>query len=236
MDNSINFRGAILLKQPTKNNIEKKMLKVIGSHHQIFKNFTPEGDILYITRKGADKNVAELLSHHRTKYEFYTDLSTKSGFDDDLYEEARTILKNSKSTILRTRDELIDFFKLKKFQPIENATRKNNQINMSLKALGLNPEENIVNKKNGYYDVTDADGNLKARISGPGQYGISFAYLYKEPEAATESKDIYKSTKRYAIRGKDIIFQYTNESGRSQFLKNYSRAVKANKLNTRTYA
>lgn len=219
MENNINFKGAIILKQPTKNNIEKKMLKVIGSHNQILNNFTPEGDILYITRKGADKNVAELLSHHRTKYEFYTDLSTKSGFDREKPDENKNILASTKEKVLTTKDELINFFKLKEFKPPFSKKRKDNPIENSLKALGFDNQK--VKQRNGYSEVINSDGKLLARISGPGQYGISFAFV--------EPKNMDESPLRYALRGGEIIFQYTSESGRAQFLKNYNNAVKANK-------
>ena len=221
MDNSINFKGAILLKQPIKNNLDKKILKELGTHRQIFENFTPEGDILYITRKGRDKSIADFLTHHKTKYEFYPNLSTKSGFDNELYNEAREILANSDTKPLTTKNQLINYFKLKVYKPAFSTKRKDNPIEQSMKALGFNSKDQIINKKNGYYEIVDKNGLLLARISGPGQYGISFAFV--EPKNADESP------LRYAVRGGEIIFQYTSESGRAQFLKNYNRAVKANK-------
>ena len=221
MDNTINFKGAIILKQPTPK-IQNKITKVLGAHKQIIQNFTPEGDVLYITRKGCDRNVADFLTHHRTKYEFYTDLSTKSGFDEELINEAREIIQKSTSRVLTKKDELIKFFKLNEIRPLFSKKRKDNPIEYSLKALGYSTKDQTVKKRNGYSEVMSSDGKLLARISGPGQYGISFAFV--EPKNADESP------LRYALRGGEIIFQYTSESGRAQFLKNYNMAVKANKI------
>ena len=223
MDNNINFKGAFILKQP-KPFIKKAVLKeaVSGKYKQVFENFTPDGDMLLITRKGLDTKVAEFLTHHRTKYEVYPNLSTKSGFDNELYDEAKVILDNNKSQILKTRDELIKFFKLKEFKPLFSTKRKKNPIENSLKALGFNTEKQTIKQRNGYSEVMSKDGKLLARISGPGQYGISFAFV--------EPKNMDESPLRYALRGGEIIFQYTSESGRVQFLKNYNRAVKANKV------
>ena len=221
MDNTINFKGAIILKQPTPK-IQNKIAKVLGAHKQIIQNFTPEGDVLYITRKGCDRNVADFLTHHRTKYEFYTDLSTKSGFDEELINEAREIIQKSTSRVLTKKDELIKFFKLNEIRPLFSKKRKDNPIEYSLKALGYSTKDQTVKKRNGYSEVMSSDGKLLARISGPGQYGISFAFV--EPKNADESP------LRYALRGGEIIFQYTSESGRAQFLKNYNMAVKANKI------
>lgn len=220
MDNNINFKGAFWLKQPTKT-VKRDILPVLGKHRQIFNNFTQEGDILYITRKGCDKNVAEFITHHRTEFEYYPTLSTKSGFDDEKPKEALEIISKCGTKPITKRGQLAEYFKLKPFDYAVNTKRKNNTITQSLKALGLDSKETVVKEKNGYFVIKDAKGNLLAKISGPGQYGISFAYV--------EPKNFDESPLRYAIRNGEIIFQYTSESGRKQFLINYNKAVKANK-------
>jgi len=228
MNNSINFKGAFLLKQP-KTAIKKAILNesIAGKHKQVFENFTPEGDMLLVTRKGKDNDVADFLTHHRTKYEVYTDLSTKSGFDNVLYDKAKEILKSTNSKILTTRNELIDFFKLKNFKSPYSKKRKDNPIENSLKALGFSDKDQVLTSKNGYFEVNDKEGNLLARISGPGQYGISFAFVKRKDPITNK---LINELDRYALRGGEIIFKYTNESGRAQFLKNYNRAVKTNKV------
>ncbi len=218
MENNINFKGAIILKQPTKS-VVKNMIPKLGKHNQIYYNFGSKGDMLCITRKGCDKDVAEELTHHRTKFEFYTDLSTKSGFDREKHDDNKNILASTNEKVLTTKDELINFFKLKEFKLPFSKKRKDNPIENSLKALGFDNQK--VKQKNGYSEVVNSDGKLLARISGPGQYGISFAFV--------EPKNLDESPLRYALRGGEIIFQYTSESGRAQFLKNYNRAVNANK-------
>ena len=218
MENNINFKGAIILKQPTKS-VMKNIIPKLGKHNQIYDNYGVKGDVLCITRKVCDKDVAEELTHHRTKFEFYTDLSTKSGFDREKPDENKNILASTKEKVLTTKDELINFFKLKEIKPPFSKKRKDNPIENSLKALGFDNQK--VKQRNGYSEVINSDGKLLARISGPGQYGISFAFV--------EPKNMDESPLRYALRGGEIIFQYTSESGRAQFLKNYNNAVKANK-------
>ena len=121
MNNSINFKGAFLLHHPS-TTVKKNILPALGKHRQVFNNFTPEGDVLYITRKGADKNVAEFLTNlietQKTKkkaaqkFKYYPELSTKSGFDDGEPEEAKRILNEYKDTIITTISELSKVFKL----------------------------------------------------------------------------------------------------------------------------
>lgn len=221
MDNNISFHGAIVLKQP-KPRIKRMIKPFLGSHYQTFKNFTQEGDVLYIVRKGRDKDVADFLSHHRTKFEYYTDLSTKSGFDYEKPEEAREILNNYKSKIITSVNELKEHFKLNKLKFVLPFSRKRkaNPVESSVKALEFDLGKCRIVKRNGYSDVfKKGSKNLLARVSGPGQYGISFAFKYIDKN----------TTLRYAIRGGEKIFSFTNESGRAQFLKNYNKAVKANR-------
>ena len=60
MDNSINFKGAFLVKQPTqilKNNI----LPALGRKKQIIENVSENGDVLYVIRNSHDRDVAKVL-------------------------------------------------------------------------------------------------------------------------------------------------------------------------------
>ena len=223
MDNSINFKGAIILKQPN-SRIQRMIKPTLGSHFQILKDFVSQGDVLYIVRSGKDKAVADFLTHHRTPFAFYTDLSTKSGFDDEKPVEAKQILDNYTSTIITTVDKLKEHFGLNKREQVLpfSTKRKANPVQASLIALRLDIDKCKVIVRNGYSDVFEKGSKkLIARISAPGQYGISFAFRFTDKN----------TTIRYALRGEDKIVEYTNESGRAQFLKNYNKAVKANKTN-----
>ena len=91
----------------------------------------------------------------------------------------------------------------------------------SLRALGLDKGQQTIVPRNGYSEVLDTDGELLARISGSGQDGISYASVKQQGKQDTPL--------RFAIRDGEKIFQYTSEYGRTQFIKNYNKAVKANR-------
>ena len=221
MDTSINFKGAIVLNKPTPR-ISRMIRTVVGAHHQKFDNFLNEGDVLYIVRNGKDKEVAEFLSHHRTPFTFYTGLSTKSGFDNTNPSGAKQILDDCKSKIITAAGELKEHFGLNKRVQNLPILKRNAAPETSLRALGYRAKDTVIKKRNGYSEIYDNNGKLLAKVSGPGQYGISFAFV--------EPKNADGSPLRYALRGSEIIFEYTSESGRMQFLKNYNEAVKVNKF------
>ena len=227
MNNSINFRGAFWLKQPSEA-VKKSILPTLGKKRQIFNNFTPEGDVLYITRKGADKNVAEFLVRHRTKFKYYPGLSTKSGFDNEMPIEAKKILAGYKDKIISTISELKEAFKLRRTNLIFSTNKKDNTIEKSMKALNLDSKEYVIKRKNGFNEIYTKNKELVASISEPGQYG--FRYARVEPQIAGDE------VKRYAIRDGEIQFTYINNpdetvvNGTTAFLKNYMKAVNANKV------
>lgn len=237
MDNSINFKGAFWLHQPSAR-VKNNILPTLGKHRQIFNNFTPEGDVLYITRNGADKNVAEFLTNlietQKTKkkatlkFKYYPELSTKSGFDDKMPNEAKKIIANYKDKIVNTAAELNKIFKFK--NPFINisASKKENSIEKSLKALDIDASEYVIKRRNGFNEIYTKDKELVASISEPGKYG--FRYARVEPKTSGDE------VKRYAIKDGKIQFTYTNNpddkivNGTTTFLKNYMKAVNANKI------
>ena len=227
MNNSINFKGAFWLYQPSAT-VKTKILPSLGKHRQIFNDFSTKGDMLYITRKNADKNVAEFLTHHRTKFAYYPELSTKSGFDYEDKEKAARIIENYQSKIITSIKEIKEFFKLDKSIKLGFSTnKKDNTLEKSLRALALNPNDYVIKRKNGFNEIYTKDKLLVASISEPGQYG--FRYARVEPQ--THGDDV----KRYAIRDGQIQFTYLNNpdesvvNGTTTFLKNYMKAVNANR-------
>lgn len=225
MDTSVNFKGVFWLKQPTKA-VKRDILPTLGKHRQIFNNFTPEGDVLYVTRKGCDKNVADFLTHHRTKFEYYPALSTKSGFDDEMPKEAMAILSNYKDSIVTTIAELKNMFKLRDVKLGFSTRKKDNTLEHAINVLNIDMSNNIVKHRNGFNEIYTKDGDLVASISEPGIYG--FRYARVEPK--TDRDDVG----RYAIRGGEK-FTYVNDpndtvtNGSVAFLKNYLKAVKFNR-------
>ena len=229
MDNYINFKGAFLLYQP-KDSVKNKLARVLLKRKkQVFNNFSPDGDVLYITRKGTDKIVAEALTHSKTKFKYYPELSTKSGFDDRQPDKAREILNGYKDNIITTVAELKSMFKFGK--PVFNFStrKKDNTLEKCLQTLNMDLKDYDVKRLNGFSEIytKGTDKKLVASISEPGQYG--FRYVRIEPKT---SKD---EVERYAVRAGEK-FSYINNpdeaiaNGTTTFLKNYMKAVNANRV------
>ncbi len=229
MNNNINFKGAFLLHQP-KDTIKNKLTHTLSkSKKQVFNNFSPDGDVLYITRRGTDRKVAEILTHSKTKFEYYPGLSTKSGFDDQQPDNARKILASYKDNIITTVAELKAMFKLDR--PLFNFStrKKDNTLEKCMQTLNMDIKDYDVKRLNGFNEIytKGTDKKLVATISEPGQYGFRYARI--EPKTSGDEVE------RYAIRAGEK-FSYINnpdetvKNGTTTFLKNYMRAVNANRI------
>ena len=222
MDNSISFKGAFWIQQPTKS-MKQAIYKKLGNKPQIFNNFAKEGDILYITEKSADKNIAKLLTHSKSKFKYYPELDTESGFSNNHYNQIMNVLNNYKSKIITNIEELEKIFGFQSSKSIRTLKNKDKTLAQTIKALNIDMTDNIIKRENGYSEIYTKDGDLVASISDPGLYGFRYARV--------EGDEV----KRYAVRDGEIQLTYINNpderiaNGSAAFLKNYLKAVNKNK-------
>ncbi len=219
MDSSINFKGAFLLKQPTKA-VKTAIVPNLGKRKQIIQNVGGKGDILYVLRDKYDKNVADFIIQTKNiKFKYFPGVNTKCGFDDEKPEEAKYILNKCATKIFNTKKELEEIFfsKQKEIKKPAPMSAKDSVM----KALNLSYENCSVKSHNGIIFIRDNKTNqLIAKCSSPDSAGISYAYV--EPKISDDP------LKRYAIRNGQIFFTYSYDS-RTKFKKNYSDAVKYNR-------
>ena len=230
MDNSINFKGAFLINKPSIQ-IQQKILSKLGNNYQIIKNLKSEGDILYITEKNSDKKVAKFLTEHKeTKFKYYPELSTESGFHKNISsKEITDILSNYRNKALSTISELNKIFKFNQNNYKFLTRKKDNTLEKSMKTLDLNPKDFDIKKLDGFSEIytKDKDKKLVAIISEPDKNGFRYARL--EPQKPGDT------LKRYAVLPGEK-FTYINnpnnnfEDATTDFMKNYMRAVNANRV------
>ena len=229
MDNSINFKGAFWIKQP-KTSVKQSIIQKLGKSPMIFSDFTKEGDILLITSKSADKNVAKILVRHpKTKFNYYQDLNTKSGFNKNYPEKALNILLDYKKKVYTNISELKRIFKIQKSGFNFSIRKKDNTMEKCMKTLDLDFKDYDIIKRDGFNEVytKDADKKLVAIISEPGQGGFRYARL--EPQKPGDT------VKRYAVLPGEKFVYVNNpdnkiEDATTDFLKNFIKSKKANMI------
>ena len=78
---SPSFQGGFRFRQMPAEALEK-LPQISNRGKQIFKDFENKGDVFIVTRKGLDKKVADFIAEHKLKFEYYKDINTKCGLDD----------------------------------------------------------------------------------------------------------------------------------------------------------
>ena len=235
MDNSINFKGAFLIKQPTNALIKNELLPILGKRKQIINNINDKNDVLYVVKNRFDKGIADVLvKTEGAEFKYYPKLNLKSGFDDQQPEAARNILKTYTKKIIDTIDELGKYFIPKPKKPFDIIKiQANNLKTIEEKTLmditGSRYRTNI-DHQSGVCSVytlikKTSDSSKTVRhtlitITPPGKYGISYARVI--PTYNESNKDVMR---RYAIKNGEIIFEYT-EPGSKTFLKHEVDAKK----------
>ena len=220
MDNSINFKGSFLIKQATPEVI-KTISPILGrkDKNKIIQNVMNQGDILFVSNKSHDKEIAEaVLSIPNIIFKYFPNITPKSGFVNFDPKEAREILKQNSKTAISTKGGLLSTIRkplaVKKHY-IKVAQEKNLKCAQKAFFFDLNDKEYIKNidVQNGvctvYKLIKDSithklKKHLLLEITPPGQYGICYA-TYTPVE-------IQYNTRRIAIKNGEKIFEYDGPS------------------------
>ena len=215
MDNSINFRGAFIIKHPYADIIPKAAL---GSKNQVFKNFNAKGDTLYVVRDFYDKNIADIISATpNIKFKYYPTLNTYSGFDTQKTKEAKSILAKAAETAITAKNKLLAATRRPPKDLLETNIKRIQEKNLKFvkKEFFIDIDEVNYSKhidvNTGICKILTKKQNPKTKkmishtlveISHPGKYGI--CYVTYTPVTTKEL------TRRWAIQNGEKIVEYPN--------------------------
>lgn len=218
MDNNISFNGAFLIKKPTQQ-IKEDILGVLGKRRQIMHNFNSYGDSFYVVRDSKDKGIANFIIKNNLDFKYYPGLNTKSGFDAQLYNEAKEIIKKSDSKVITSQVQLKKFFEKSLIRKAKKEDNGQALIQKTLQAINLNSNEYQLSTEKGYTIVRNKEGQSAALISPPAKFGITYAYVFP--------KNTSDEPLRCAIDYEgNIIYKFTGISEALRFKKNFMGAVK----------
>ena len=212
-----NFSGAFRIERPyTKAKAEIPAMFTQG--RQIFRDIKQKGDMVVVLRDNYDKKVGQYIQeNYPIEIEYYPEINTKSGLDDEkpeelkkLIEDKSTIVKKGLKNILAAISEQKVIKKPKKYraakevEKIANALRLNienpqiasdkslthirdEQKKRTIEIIATNPATSYVYVKPDSLD----SGSIKCIINGKGQIVKTF----ETPNDICKFNKIFKNLK-----------------------------------------
>ncbi len=215
--NQTNFEGGFRFRNMPVN-LKETLPELIKNRRQIFNDFENPGDVFYLVRDSADYKVMKFIQNNKLKFEYYPEISTKSGMDTEKPEELSKLIRRIKQNPITTTTQLKKAVNINtKASRIKSADDEN--IEKILKTLKLEFKEyKITTLTNKCKILTDSETGKKVWISPPSKNGINYVFV--------EPKSLDFNTERYAIAndGK-ILARFCNPDQITQFKKNFAATL-----------
>ncbi|MBP3925448.1 hypothetical protein J6E39_09460 [bacterium] len=214
MDNSINFTGGFLIKNPSAK-VKQGMAEILTGHkHQIKHDFNKAGDSFCLTKSYWDKDMACYILDNNLNFSYYPELT------------AMPAAKKLNDESIKCISSPIHLEKLFEKNYVRHLKYKDDGFQVTrniISSLKMDGKDYSVAKAKKYVIIRDKSKNERAYITYPGAHGFSYAYILPETPGGT--------IKRYAFDAKaNRLFDYTSPSGIQTFHVNFKRAV-AERLN-----
>ena len=195
-----------------------KLPELVKKKRQIFNDFENQGDVFFVVRDFQDKNVLEFIKDNNLKFEYYPQISTKSGLDTEKPEILSQLLQNMKPQKVKTLEQAKKIIK-SKISASKTVQTKDSNIETIFKALKLdikNPK--TTTSISGCKIIEDPETGKKVWISPESKYGINYVLI--------EPKSLDFNVERYAISKEgEVIAIYNSPDGINQFKKNFNATL-----------
>lgn len=213
---NINFRGTFILK-PQNQKIREAIPQITRKGKQIFYDIKNDGDIAFVTQDKYDKRVCEFVENNGTKFEYYPEISTKDGLDDEIPSGLKKLIAIRDNCIIN------DLKLLKRFIFGDSLHLRNQSKFMTeaINTLRLNVENaKIEINDKGVFIIRDA---VKKRTIKSTGFKNGMSYFFVIPDT------LDRNTSRYLIgkNGQQIVKEYKTPKEISAFNKAFMNAIKS---------
>ena len=209
-----NFKGTFILN-PKNQQTKEAIPEIVKKGRQIFYNIKRPGDAVIVTQDKFDKRVSNFIENNKMNFEYYPEISTKSGLDD------QKPLKLTQLLCLKDNCVVKNLKLLNKFlsdNPV-HLSKQNEYLHETLNTLRLNIENpKIEVNQKGIFTIRDEAKKRTIKSSGF-RNGNSYVYMY--PDAAWED------SKRYLVgaNGKQILKEYKTPNEIREFNNKFKKFI-----------
>lgn len=212
-NSNINFKGAFVFKAPSAE-VKTAIPDIIKKGRQIFYNIKNDGDVVIVTKDKYDKRIKDFIEETGSKFEYYPEISTKSGLDDEIPSGLKKLIQlkdNCVITNLKTLNRFLNNSKIHLSKQIEYLQQAMNTLRLNIENTKIS-----INDKN-LFVIRDEAKNRTIKSTG---FVCGNAYVHIIPDSLNEE------AKRYLIgqNGKSITKEYTSPKDIIAFMKIFKKA------------
>ena len=211
------FRGTFVLN-PKSQKIREMVPDIVKKHRQIFHNIKNEGDIVIVTRNNKDRHIKDFINSEKIDFEYYPEISTKSGLDDGIPEGLKKIIGIKNNCVIKSLGLLNKFFSENQI----HLSKQSEYLHETLNTLRLNIENpRITINDRGIFVIRD---DAKQRTIKSTEFLSGNAYVYILPDS------INQEIKRFLIgsNGKQIVKEYSTPKDIRTFNKAFNKIADGN--------
>lgn len=212
-NNNTNFTGTFIL-QPRNLKTKEEIPNIIKKGRQIFHNIKYYGDVTIVTKDKYDHKVRDFIKSTHTKFEYFPEISTKSGLDSQNSYGLQQLLFVKNNCMINNLKTLDTF--LKKHTPL---SKQIEYIRNSLDTLNLNIEmPEIKIDKNNLFVIRDEAKKRTIKSTGFND-GDSFIHVIPDSKLEETKKC------RLVQNGKRVDKEYKTPDEILYFLKMFKKAI-----------
>ncbi len=215
-NNNTNFTGTFIL-QPKNLQTKEAIPNIITKGRQIFHNIKYYGDVTIVTKDKYDYKVRDFIKSSNTKFEYYPEISTKSGLDNQKpFGLQQLLFVKNNCTIDNIKT--LDIF-LKKHTPL---SKQIEYLHNALETLRLNIElPEIKIDKNNLFVIRDEAKKRTIKATG---FDSGDSFIHIIPDSKIEESKKYRVIKN----GKCVEKEYKTPDEIIYFLKMFKKSMDKN--------
>lgn len=169
------FKGTFVLR-PNTLQTREAIPNIVKKGRQIFHDIKSEGDVVLVTKDKYDNRVREFIESANLSFEYYPEISTQSGLDDEIPEKLKKLITTQNNCVVK------NLKLLGKFLPITNLhlSKQSEYLQEAVNTLRLNTENARVQiDDNGIFFIRDEAKKRTIKSTG---FKSGMAYIYVRPD------------------------------------------------------
>ena len=175
-----NFSGAFRIERPyTKAKAEIPVMFTQG--RQIFRDIKQKGDMVVVLRDNYDKRVGQYIQeNYPIEIEYYPEINTKSGLDDEKPEELKKLIKDKSTIVKRGLKNILAAISEQKVIKKPKKYRATKEVEKIANALRLNIENPQISSNKSLTRIRDEQKKRTIEIIATNP---ATSYVYVKPDS-----------------------------------------------------